>query len=319
MEIITQTTKFHIQEETAVAIGKFDGIHLGHQKLIQEIMDSRKRGLKTVIFTFSPPPAVVLFGQPNLELTSLGEKRLLFEKMGIDYLIEFPLDKITIAIEPERYLREYLAEKIRAKYIVAGTDISFGDKGTGNIETLCRFAKELSYDVKVIDKVCIDGLEVSSTVIREFVGAGNIRKAAEFLGNPYFIAGKVKHGAGLGRTLGFPTVNLVPHADKLLPPKGVYYSKVLVEGREYRGITNIGTKPTVDNSKAMGVETYIYDFQKDVYGKNIVVALLDFKREERKFQDVEALKAQLRLDILDGREYFLQNSGKKVQKLCSFL
>lgn len=303
MQIIRETTEFVLPQRSVVAIGKFDGIHLGHQKLFAKVFEQKEKGLLAVTFTFDPPPEAFFAGKTAGELMTREEKRAAFERMGMDVLIEFPMNKETAATKPECFVKEYLAQKLQAAVIVAGTDLSFGNKGAGDAKLLEKLSQTYGYRVEMIEKVSIAGERVSSTLIREAVGRGDMTKAAVFLGAPYPITGMVSHGKELGRKLGMPTVNLMPSADKLLPPNGVYYSYVWLENRRYPAISNVGSKPTVSSVQTTGVETYLYDFEKDVYGKEITVELLDFKRPERKFDSVEALKEQMRRDIDEGSVY----------------
>lgn len=234
------------------------------------------------------------------ELTTREEKRRIFRQMGVDVLIEFPLNPETAATEPEEFVRRYLAGQMQAAYLCAGPDLSFGKKGAGDYALLDRHTAEYGYQVELIDKVMVDGEEVSSTRVREAVHRGEMEAAARMLGVPYSVTGNVEHGMRLGRTLGMPTANLLPEADKLLPPNGVYYAKVTVDGVDYKGISNVGCKPTVSDRQMMGVETYLYDFDGDLYGRDISVQLLAFRRPEMKFDGVEGLKAQLDKDIVAG-------------------
>jgi len=299
LKIISNTTQFHIEEETAVAIGKFDGVHLGHKRLLQEILEKKKSGLAACVFTFDPPPAV-LFGGELSEITTKEEKRIFFERMGVDYLIEFPMTHETAAIKPEIFAEEILANRLQARFIAAGTDLSFGDKGAGDAELLRRLAPELNFELKTIEKVCIEGVEVNSTYIRELLKQGQMEQVEAFLGTPYTIIGKVVHGNKIGRTIGFPTVNVLPEKNKLLPPKGVYYSRVCCKGKVYSSISNVGYKPTVSSEKVMGVESYLYDFDEEIYEEEVEIYLHSFKRAEQQFTDVEELKKQLAEDIRDG-------------------
>lgn len=300
MHIIENTTEFQLDRPGAVAIGKFDGIHLGHQKLIQKIIEQKAKGYLATVFTFDTS-AAAFFGGEEKELTTREEKRIVFEKMGVDVLIEFPLNRETAATEPVEFVQRYLVSQMQAAYICAGTDLSFGRRGAGNYELLQQYADSYGYQVELIDKVRMDGEEVSSTRVREAVRTGQMEAAARMLGTPYSVSGTVEHGRRLGRTLGMPTANLLPEQDKLLPPNGVYYSKVLMGGRIYRSITNIGCKPTVSENHIMGVETYLYDFAGDIYGKDITVQLLAFRRPEMKFDGVDSLKAQMQKDIAAGQ------------------
>ncbi|MGN1152162.1 MAG: bifunctional riboflavin kinase/FAD synthetase [Lachnospiraceae bacterium] len=300
MHIIENTTEFQLDRPGAVAIGKFDGIHLGHQKLIQKIIEQKAKGYLATVFTFDTS-AAAFFGGEEKELTTREEKRIVFEKMGVDVLIEFPLNRETAATEPVEFVQRYLVSQMQAAYICAGTDLSFGRRGAGNYELLQQYADSYGYQVELIDKVRMDGEEVSSTRVREAVRTGKMEAAARMLGTPYSVSGTVEHGRRLGRTIGMPTANLLPEQDKLLPPNGVYYSKVLMGGRIYRSITNIGCKPTVSENHIMGVETYLYDFAGDIYGKDITVQLLAFRRPEMKFDGVDSLKAQMQKDIAAGQ------------------
>lgn len=302
MQIIEQTTTFKLARKSAVAIGKFDGVHLGHQALIHKITGQKNNGLLSTVFTFDMS-ASAFFGGEAKELTTRNEKRMIFERLGVDILIEFPLNEVTAATEPEAFVHGFLAEQMRASYICAGPDLSFGKKGAGNYETLVRFAGEHGYQVELIDKVMVEGEEVSSTRVREAVRQGHMKEAAQMLGAPYSVSGHVEHGKKLGRTIGMPTANLIPAKDKLLPPNGVYYSEVVVDGMEYKGISNVGCKPTVSDSMLMGVETYLYDFSGDIYGREICVRFLAFRRPEMRFDSVESLKLQMMRDIAAGERY----------------
>lgn len=304
MRIIQQTTEFHIEEKTAAAIGKFDGIHKGHGKLLENILRQKEKGLKSVVFTFEPLPAV-FFGQTGIkELTSKREKEELFEKMGIDILIEFPLTEATASMSPEEFVREILVDKMNVEYLAAGTDLSFGYRGAGNAGLLKKLAREYGFKAEIIEKVCHDGREISSSYIREEIERGNMEKAAALIGNAYSISGIVEHGNQLGRTLSMPTVNLIPDQRKLLPPYGVYFSRIEIDGMLYYGVTNIGAKPTVSEQNCPGVETHIFDFEEEIYHKKITVYLEHFRRPERKFPGIEALKAQLSEDKKAGRNYY---------------
>lgn len=314
MELIRDTVDFRLRNDTAAAIGKFDGVHIGHRKLLEEILSKKSEGLKACVFTFDPPPAVLFGLSDGRELSTKEEKREIFERLGVDILIEFPLTRETADIPAEEFVREYLCERMRVRFLAAGEDVSFGRKGAGNAELLRRFSKAGisgethstqgqpgGYEFSLIEKICVDGTEVSSTGIRNFVERGDMEQAKKLLGEPYAVCGRVVHGNRIGRTLGFPTVNLVPAGNKLLPPNGVYLSEVEFNGKVYRAISNVGCKPTVTDERKMGVESYLYDFDEEIYGAQVSVRLLHFMRPERKFSDVEELKAQLEKDIAVGK------------------
>lgn len=304
MEIIANTTDFYLKEETAAAIGKFDGIHIGHRRLLEEILSRGKKGQKSCVFTFDPPPAV-LFGSSGREaalLSTRQEKRLLFERMGVDVLIEFPLNSETAAIPPELFVSRILVERMNVSFLAAGRDLSFGAGGAGKAALLQEMGPGLGFETKIIPKVCIGGEEVSSTLVRDRLAGGHMEEVRQLLGMPYMIAGKVVRGKRLGRRLGFPTVNLVPGEEKKLPPNGVYFSRVRVGEKFYAAISNVGYKPTVADEKIMGVESFLYDFHESIYEENIEVYLHSFHRPEKRFDNVEELRQQLQSDIAVGAE-----------------
>ena len=300
MEIITNTVDFYLEKETAVAIGKFDGVHIGHRRLLEEIQECKKKGLASCVFTFEPAPAIFFGFSDGRLLTTKEEKRLLFERMGVDILVEFPLNKKTAAMSPAAFATEVLARQMNTRFLVAGTDLSFGAGGAGNAELLRKLGPELGFQVKTIEKVCMEGRKVSSTLVRTKVEEGEMQEAEQLLGMPYLVKGTVIKVNQIGRTIGFPTVNIQPEKDKLLPPNGVYFSQVRVGNRSYRAISNVGCKPTVSDTRVMGVESYLYQFEEDIYGAEIEVYLQKFRRPERKFDGIEALEAQLREDIAAG-------------------
>ncbi len=304
MEIITGTADFYINDETAVAIGKFDGVHIGHRALLDEILKQKENGKKACVFTFDPSPAVFFGDGKEKQLTTREEKREIFERLGIDILVEYPLNRKVADMAPRDFVVNVLCNRINAVYVAAGSDLSFGRRGEGNAALLRILAPECGMTVKIIDKLLYEGREISSTYVRETLEKGDMRLTEILLGEAYFICGKVTHGRQLGRTLGMPTLNLIPDESKMLPPRGVYYSGVMIRNRYYSSITNIGYKPTIEQDKpVMCAETYVYDFDEDIYGEDISVYLYEFRRPEQKFAGIEALKEQMQKDIAAGREY----------------
>lgn len=308
MQIIQDLELFTIEGTGAVAIGKFDGIHVGHQALLKKILDKKQDGMQAVVFTFSPSPEEFFRGVELPVIDTIEEKRENFRRMGIDLLIEYPLTKESAAISPEDFMQKILWEKLHAGYVVSGTDLSFGDKGRGNAQMLSSFAKEHSFIYEEIEKVCIDveegEQEVSSTAVREAVVRGDMDLVMKMLGRAYRIGGEVVHGKALGRTIQVPTVNIIPQKQKLLPPKGVYATVSYFDGRQILGVTNIGCKPTVSDEERIGVETHLFDFDEEIYGEYIVTWLLHYIRPEMKFDSLKALVDQLKQDEVSGRAYF---------------
>ena len=316
MNIIKDTTDFTLTQDSVVAIGKFDGIHRGHEKIIRRMSEYKKQGLQTVVFTFDPKAALRSKGEDNVlsrkVLTTGAEKRYIFDSMGIDQLIEFPFYEQTAAISPRDFVENILLTRLRAKALVCGPDLSFGHKGAGNIGLLREYEETNGFQVSVVEKELYQGEPISSSRIREEIKHCRIEEANRMLMLPYMFYGEVVHGRKLGRTIGMPTVNLLPKPEKLLPESGVYYSRVRHLGIEYRSITNIGLKPTVSQKTSgsengsvcvPGVETYIYNFDREIYGDELLVYICHFVRPEKNFGSIEALKEGMRKDIEAGREW----------------
>lgn len=303
MEYIADKTEFKFKN-TAVTLGKFDGLHLGHQLLINKVLEQKDKEYLSVVFTFLIHPNS-LFSKKEVELLYVeDEKRRKIEQMGLDVMISYPFNNETASMEAEDFIKEVLINRLDAKVIVVGSDFGFGHKRKGNVELLKEMSKVYGYELIVFDKRKISDLEISSSYIRKELDAGDMNKVKEFLGRPYSIIGTVEHGRKIGRTLGFPTTNLIPISAKLLPLSGVYASNTIIDGKSYHGITNIGNNPTVGETKEKRVETYIFDFDEDCYGKTIEVELLAFERPEIKYDNLSDLKEQMEKDIIFGRDYF---------------
>jgi len=304
MEFIRKTLDFQVKEPTAVTLGKFDGLHRGHDLLMQTVLDySKKYGVASVAFTFDIPPRNKVEEIVANVLTTNDEKQYIFEKRGIDYLIECPFTTEVMSMEPKDFIA-WISKSLNMKYVVVGDDFRFGHKRAGDYHTLQEHEKEFGYKTIVIDKLKDSNRDISSTYVREKIADGNIKKANELLGYRYFIKSEILHGRKLGRTIGVPTINMILPENKLLPPNGVYVTEVLVDGKNYMGVTNIGCKPTVSDEKVVGVETYIDDFNQDVYGEKIVVSFIQFIRPEQKFNSIEELKAQMQSDIEVSRKCY---------------
>lgn len=295
MEIISETSDFCMNRPSAVAIGKFDGVHLGHRLLLNELVKQTDNGLRPTVFTFDPSPEV-FFGFGKGELSTKEEKRELFSRIGIEVLIEFPFNKETAAIPAENFVLDILLGRMKAQFIAAGPDLSFGDRGKGNFELLRTLSSHKGCEVEMIDKLTMDGKTISSTLIRSLVQDGEMEEAAHYLGRNYSVRGMIRHGLANGRKIGFPTINQIPPAGKLMPPNGVYFTRTTIGGRQFRSITNIGDNPTIGDHNAVTVETFLFDYRGDLYGEEAVVELLHYHRPERKFSDLQALKAQIEND-----------------------
>ncbi len=290
---------------TAVALGKFDGIHLGHAKLIDAMIEEAgKRGLNTLLFTFDKPFASYFTGEKPEVLTTNKEREEAVREWGIDHLLEYPLRSDTVSVSPEDFVDKVLIEGINTKFIAAGPDMSYGSGGKGNITSL-RESSRGRFEVLEVEKVRLKGETVSSTLVRDRLKKGEMEEVRELLSRPYSVSGKVSHGRKLGASiLNMPTVNIMPEEYKLLPPFGVYFSETVVGSERFKSITNIGIKPTVQEMGQVNCETFLYGFAEDLYGENIRVELLHFLREEKKFNSMEDLKKAMHDDMLSGEEYF---------------
>lgn len=303
MKYIRNTTDFYIEENTVLSLGKFDGIHRGHELLIEHLAAKKEEGLASAIFTFDIPPRKNVEKLEAKVLTTNEEKIHIFEHVGIDYVVECPFTKEIMCMEAEAFI-EKIVQQLRVKCMVVGEDFHFGHNRRGNYQMLREYADQYGYEVIVVKKMKEDARDISSTFVREEITKGNIEKANHLLGYRYFVTGVVEHGNQIGRTIGIPTINQIPPEEKLLPPNGVYITEVYIDERKYRGITNVGYKPTIEGKNPIGVETHLLDFKEDVYEKIATVEFVKRVREERKFASIEELKEQMQNDIAFGRAYF---------------
>ena len=304
MRYIRNTIDFQIEEPTVVTLGKFDGSHRGHDKLMNALKEySREYDVASVAFTFDIPPKNRVLDTNSMVLTTNDEKEYIFEKTGIDYLIECPFTKDIMCMQPKTFIA-WIVKALHMRCVVVGNDFCFGHKRAGNYKTLLQYEEEFGYKTIVVDKMKDEDRDISSTYVREEIASGNLKKANHLLGYSYFIKSDVIHGRKLGRTLGIPTINMQLPKEKLLPPNGVYVTEVLVDDKSYVGVTNVGCKPTVSDSETIGVETYIIDFCQEVYGRSIVVAFLSYIRKEMKFHSVDELKEQMVADIEVAKKYY---------------
>ena len=286
---------------TVVTLGKFDGLHLGHKELIDIVL--KTKGLTKVLFTFDVNPLSILSNK-EFKVIETGTERInLMKDSGFDYMIDYPFTMETINTNADEFIKTIIHDKLGAKMLVVGTDFRFGKDRLGDVELLEKRSKEYGYVLKVIEKKKMYGEVISSTRIRSLIKKGEIRLANELLGREFSFSGEIIHGNHLGHTVGMPTINIKPEACKLLPPFGVYVSDTELDYKVYRGITNIGVKPTVGKDNAVGVETWLFGLDSDVYGHFAKVKLLDFIRPEMKFDSLEDVKRQVNIDAVKAREY----------------
>ncbi len=294
-----------------VTIGTFDGVHLGHQKILKRLSSVAQRiGGETVLLTFWPHPRIVLYPEYDLKLlTTMEEKTALLEKYGINHLVRIRFTKEFAALSSEEYIRQVLVEKIGTKKLVIGHDHRFGKNRAGNFADLVAKEKVYGYEVEEIPKQEIDDITINSTRIRNALNEGNIHIGNEYLGRAYSITGKVVKGDELGRKIGFPTANIsVNSPHKLIPYNGSYAVQVSFPNQNhiYSGMMNMGYRPTVDGRKH-SIEVHIFNFDKTIYGKTLTISFLKLIRPEEKFDSLEDLKIQLRKDKLLAQQILKSN------------
>lgn len=290
-------------EESIVILGNFDGIHIGHQELFETAKKiGKNKNMKIVLFSFYPHPTWVLGNNPKPLLMTREEKIARIEKLAIDIYIEYPFDLEFAQMSAEEFVTHILLEKLNCKAVVVGKNYYFGNNKEGNIAFMESLAKEYDFELFTVDEIREGERVVSSTFIRDLLLKGNLDLANKLIGHPYTIKGTVVKGKQLGRTLGFPTINLLPDEMKVLPPNGVYISKTHILGLEYHSLTNIGNNPTVDGKEKI-VETFIFDFDLQVYGEEVTIEILRYVRQETKFASLVELTDQMNKDKSVALEY----------------
>ncbi len=293
---MTQQISAEIQQ-TAVALGLFDGVHIGHQAVLQAAVACKKEGLLPAAFTMQTPSIRVKHDEPLRYLYPDAVKQRLLKENGIVYVVSPAFEEIA-EMDGETFCRVYLQQKMRAKKLFCGRDFRFGKRAAWGVADLQQFGRQMGFTVEVVEAVRQEGDVISSSRIRQLLSDGNVVQAARLLGVPYQISGVVQHGAALGRTLQFPTINLPFAAGQLVPLHGVYRTKVyLMDGSVWDGVTNIGVKPTVSEERIPIAETHLLGYQGDLYGQPCRLELLEFLRSEQKFSGLEALKTAIARDI----------------------
>ena len=304
MDYIREIQAYQCEKESAVTLGKFDGLHRGHQKLIQKICEKKEKfHVKTIVFAFDMNPFFRQKGLVRKGITTNEERKERLSQV-VDVLVECPFDERISTMTAEDFIEKILVQTFHAKYIVVGTDFRFGFEKKGDVAMLAAYAEKNGYELTVVSKEMFGNREISSTYIREELEKGHMENVNQMLGYPYTISGMVEHGKQLGRTLGFPTLNVHPSDEKMLPPKGVYMTNTFVDGQIYHGLGNVGFKPTVAEEHRMLIETFLFDYNGNAYGKEVRTQLLHYKRPEQKFDSVDELKAQIDTDIDYVRDYF---------------
>jgi len=298
MKIYRDINNFKVKNPV-LTVGTFDGVHLGHRKILEKtVKEAEKLNGEPVVFTLYPHPRKVL--DPNFKdlflLNTLDEKAKLLENAGIKHLVIYPFTKNFATMSSCDFIENILHKNMNTKSLIVGYDHRFGKDRQGNIDILRNCAEPFDIDVIKVDAFMLNKETISSTKIRNAVLEGNIEKANICLGYDYFLSGTVISGNKIGRTIGFPTANIDVHNEKLIPKSGVYAVKINISGTEYKGMINIGNRPTIDTNTANTVEVHIFNFQGNLYGKDIRIIFKKYIREEQKFPNTESLKQQLLKD-----------------------
>ncbi|HQQ93638.1 MAG TPA: bifunctional riboflavin kinase/FAD synthetase [Bacteroidia bacterium] len=303
MLVIRNTREFRIESPSIVTIGTFDGVHLGHQKILDRLAEIKARtGLLTVVLTFEPHPRKVLFPeQKDLKLITLIEEKLdLLRASSVDVTVVYPFDLEFAHSSSAFYVEQILVKQLQVKYLVIGHDHRFGHNRSGDYTTLLACSKQFGFQLEEIPAQDIDSIAISSSKIRKAIEEGKPELAQAYSGHMYFINALVIKGKQLGRQLGYPTANLLLNdAEKILPAKGIYLVGVEFEGKHHFGMMNVGTNPTTDTGNDIKLEVHIFDFNSDIYNKHLTIRFIKHLRDEKKFPDLESLKAQLRKDEED--------------------
>jgi riboflavin kinase/FMN adenylyltransferase len=292
---------------TSATIGIFDGVHIGHKKIISLMQkDAKEKGLTSCVITFYPHPQKVLRGTDIPLIVPLKERFRLLEKENVEVTVCYNFTKEFAAIPAEDFVRDILVRRVNVKSIFVGPDFLFGRKRGGNIELLEAMGRTYKFETRMVEPAVLDGEVVSSTAIRNLIEDGMVKKAVRFLGDYFSIDGRIKEGEKRGRKLGFPTANLDTNWE-IFPKRGVYITWTCLEGERFRSITNVGLRPTFGENQLL-IETHIIDFKGDVYGKMMRIKFIDRLRDERRFESIDALVAQISRDVERAKEIFEEMS-----------
>lgn len=298
MRVFNSIAAFQSPKKTAVTIGTFDGVHIGHRKILSRVLRSASElDCESVVLTFFPHPRMVLQGADGIKLlNTMAEKELLLQQVGLESLIVHPFDKDFANLSAREFVEDILVRKLNVQKIIIGHDHRFGKNRDAGIEDLMLFGEEFGFEVEQIPVQEIDDVAVSSTKIRLALTEGKMDLANDYLGYPYFLTGTVVKGRQLGRTIGFPTANLqIDESYKLIPKNGVYVAQSQVDGQTVNGMLSIGTNPTVGGTD-LSIEIYYLDFNADLYGKTLHISILHFIRNEEKYESIGLLKEAIEND-----------------------
>lgn len=312
MKIFNSLDEIENIEETVVALGNFDGVHKGHQQIISRTVKSAEAaGYKSAVFTFSNHPKNLMADKIVVKnILYADEKAKIIESLGVDYMFNIPFDRHILTMDPIDFIDGLLIDTFRMRQAYCGFNYRFGYKAAGNAEVLMKEGMKKGFGIHIQEPYEIDGNLVSSTFIRKLIQEGRVDQCMKYMGRLYSIGGEVVVGNKLGRTIGFPTSNIMIDETMVTPPNGVYVTYCTYNGVRYPSVTNVGVKPTI-GTYHKNVETHIFNFDKELYGKNIRVEFLEKTRDERKFESVEALSKQITDDCITARSYHRQRAGEK--------
>ncbi|MEX2350340.1 MAG: bifunctional riboflavin kinase/FAD synthetase [Flavobacteriaceae bacterium] len=305
MKVHHSISAYENERGSVVTIGTFDGVHIGHKKLLKKLTsEAEKTGLDSVILTFFPHPRMVLQKESDIKLiNTIDERTSIFSKTKLDHLIIHPFTHQFSRLTAQEFVRDILVNKLHAKKIIIGYDHRFGRNRNADINDLKEFGKTYHFDVEEISAQELNEVAVSSTKVRKALEKGDLEKANRYLGYPYMLNGTIVKGKGLGRKMNYPTANLkIEEPYKLIPKNGVYIAKSVIEDKEVFGLMSIGTNPTVGGVNRT-IETYFLDIAKDLYGKKLEIELLAKIREEEKFDSIESLQTAIQNDEIFARKY----------------
>ena len=296
---------------SAVALGFFDGLHLGHAALISRTAEyAASRGLSPAVFTFNEHPANIMRGKLAVpRLLTEDEKLERLSALGIDRVYDFDFSDGFHSMEPEAFASALLKEAFSAETVFCGFNFRFGAEAAGDTAALESYGKTFGFEANIMDPVYVAGRLVSSTLIRRCINAGDVEPAARLLGREYSLAGTVEKGRSLGKSFGFPTANFIPPAGICLPAHGVYITEAVIDSTTYPSVSNIGTAPTIEGGGAVRAETHILDFDAPLYGQQITIAFKKMLRKERHFENEEALMRQIANDKEAANLFFLRKGG----------
>ncbi len=304
MQVFKSLKEVPETSDYGLTIGNFDGVHIGHQKLLKQIKEEcRQKGLKLIVVTFVPHPLAILRNEKSFLLNTYEERKVLLRNLGIEFLVELPFTRDFSTLTPANFLDQHILINDHLKLFFLGYDFAFGANKEGDHSFVADYCKGRSLEVIVQKKVETDVGTYSSSLARKFLSEGDPEGANSILGRPFFLKGRVIKGAGRGRQIGFPTANIEFDFSRITPQKGVYSTICTFRGCDYLSITNIGNNPTFNNNDALNVETNIFDFDQDIYGEEIQVNFYKKIREEKKFNSVNELIAQISKDVAQRRSF----------------